>query len=112
MSARVHELQSQLVASDARGQATSNDNKRLLKEKQVLEDKVNNLESTLASAGQEIEARSQKYVALRLQGRRVLYFSLGCNKPACIVRYCHSFRHPHCLYPTALIMNHVSHPDP
>ncbi|KAM5540465.1 hypothetical protein V8D89_005923 [Ganoderma adspersum] len=60
MSAQVHELRSQLVASDARGKATSNDNKRLLKEKQVLEDKVNNLESTFASAGQELDALSQK----------------------------------------------------
>lgn len=107
----MHELRSQLVASDACGQATSNDNKRLLKEKQVLEDKVNNLESTLASAGQELEARSQKYVALRLQGHRVSYFPLGCTKPTCVVRYCHPFRRLHCPYPTALIMNHVSHPD-
>ncbi|KAI1795189.1 hypothetical protein LXA43DRAFT_882234 [Ganoderma leucocontextum] len=60
INAEVQDLRSHLAASDTRGQATSNDNKRLLKEKQVLEDKVDNLESTLACARQEIDDRSQK----------------------------------------------------
>ncbi|PIL37108.1 hypothetical protein GSI_00800 [Ganoderma sinense ZZ0214-1] len=60
MKVKVQDLRSQLDAIDAGRQATSNENKRLRTEKQVLEDKVHNLESTLTSARQELDICLQK----------------------------------------------------
>ncbi len=74
MNAKIQELRGRLAASDARGQAASNDNKRLLSEKQVLEDRVGNLESVLACARQEIDDRSQKYVVVPSQVDRIYIY--------------------------------------
>ena len=92
-NAKVQELRSQLAASDALGQAASNDSKRLLAEKGVLVERVDNLESTLACARQEIDDRSQKYVAVSSQVDCVTPLLLGCTKPTYVVRYRRTLLH-------------------
>ena len=96
---KVQGLRSQLGAIDAGGQVTSNDNTRLLKEKQILEDKVNDLESSLTSARQELDLRLQKYMAAFSHKCITLHIFLqvAASRDA-LSGICHTFRYGHCTH--------------